>query len=136
MKIVFTNGCFDWYHAGHAALLKFAREQGDLLVVGLNNDESVRALKGPSRPINSQECRLEVLQSVRYVDRVIVFGGTTVVDLLSEIRPDVWVKGADYALDTLNPQEVAMAREVGVEIVFFPVVGRISTTGLLAKYKS
>lgn len=96
-KVVFANGCFDILHRGHIELLRFARAHGDKLVVGLNSDESVKALKGSSRPINSQEDRKFVLESIQYVDEVLIFGEETPYKLIKKVSPDIIVKGGDYA---------------------------------------
>ncbi|HTL47023.1 MAG TPA: D-glycero-beta-D-manno-heptose 1-phosphate adenylyltransferase [Verrucomicrobiae bacterium] len=95
-KIVFTNGTFDILHAGHVRYLAKARTLGDVLIIGVNNDASVRAYKGPTRPVNPQEDRLEVLSALACVDNVILFGEPTPINLILKIRPDVLVKGADW----------------------------------------
>lgn len=96
-RIVFTNGCFDILHAGHVQYLSEARAQGEILVVGLNSDASVRGLKGPTRPVNTEEARGMVLEALEAVDHVVVFGEPTPLELIHAIRPDVLVKGADYS---------------------------------------
>lgn len=100
-KIVFTNGCFDVLHAGHVQYLREARAQGDLLIIGLNSDESVRSLKGPKRPINREDARITVLSGLEAVDFVTTFGESTPLDLIKAVKPDVLVKGADYHKDTV-----------------------------------
>ena len=100
-KVVFANGCFDLLHRGHVELLREAKAQGDLLVVALNTDDSVRRLKGPSRPLVSQEDRAEVISALEMVDRVVFFGEDTPAEVIDAIVPDVLVKGADYALDEI-----------------------------------
>jgi D-beta-D-heptose 7-phosphate kinase/D-beta-D-heptose 1-phosphate adenosyltransferase len=97
MTTVFTNGCFDLLHVGHLRLLWFARSQGDRLVVGLNSDESVRRLKGPTRPITPVDERREMLLALEPVDQVIIFYEDTPLNLIEALRPDVLVKGPDYA---------------------------------------
>ena len=97
MTTVFTNGCFDLLHVGHLRLLWFARSQGDRLVVGLNSDESVRRLKGPTRPITPVDERREMLLALEPVDQVIIFHEDTPFNLIEALRPDVLVKGPDYA---------------------------------------
>lgn len=97
MTTVFTNGCFDLLHVGHLRLLWFARSQGDRLVVGLNSDKSVRRLKGPTRPIVPVEERREMLRALEPVDQVIIFYEDTPLNLIQALRPDVMVKGPDYA---------------------------------------
>jgi len=101
LRIVFTNGCFDVIHRGHVELLEFARSLGDVLVVGLNSDDSVRRLKGPERPVNTLMDRAVVLLAIRWVDFVIPFSEDTPERLIKELRPDVLVKGGDYELDDI-----------------------------------
>jgi D-beta-D-heptose 7-phosphate kinase/D-beta-D-heptose 1-phosphate adenosyltransferase len=99
--VVFTNGCFDVLHAGHVQYLDEARAQGDILVVGLNSDSSVRALKGPTRPVNGEDARSLVLAALEAVDHVVVFSQSTPLELIKAIRPDVLVKGADYSREAV-----------------------------------
>ena len=96
-KVIFTNGCFDIIHRGHVDLLKYAASLGEKLVVGLNTDESVRKNKGPERPFNTQDDRKAVLQSIRWVDEVVLFDEKTPIDLINRIKPDIIVKGSDYS---------------------------------------
>lgn len=100
-SIVFTNGCFDLLHRGHVELLREAKAQGDYLVVGLNDDESVRRLKGPTRPLVDETDRGEVLAALESVDRVVLFGEDTPAEIIAAVVPDVLVKGADYELDEI-----------------------------------
>jgi len=130
-RLVFTNGCFDLLHAGHVDLLEQARAQGDVLIVGLNSDASVRRLKGPSRPVNAEEARAKVLLALRAVDAVAIFEEDTPVEILDIIQPDIHVKGGDYVADALP--EAATVRRHGGEIVIVPLVEGFSTTALLAK---
>ena len=104
-KVVFANGCFDLLHRGHVELLREAKAQGDLLVVALNTDDSVRRLKGPSRPLVLQEDRAEVVAALEMVDRVVFFGEDTPAEVIDALVPDVLVKGADYALDEIVGRE-------------------------------
>jgi len=104
-KVVFANGCFDLLHRGHVELLREAKAQGDLLVVALNTDESVRRLKGPARPLVPQEDRAEVMAALEMVDRVVFFGEDTPAEVIDAIVPDVLVKGADYALGEIVGRE-------------------------------
>jgi len=104
-KVVFANGCFDLLHRGHVELLREAKAQGDLLVVALNTDDSVRRLKGPFRPLVPQEDRAEVIAALEMVDRVVFFGEDTPAEVIDAIVPDVLVKGADYALDEIVGRE-------------------------------
>lgn len=127
--IVFINGCFDIFHAGHARLLKKAAELGDFLYVGLNSDDSVRRLKGAGRPACPLDMRCEVLLSIRYVDCVLVFEEDTPEKLIESIRPDILVKGAEW----IN-REVAGAefvRSYGGKVVFLPREVEVSTTKIL-----
>jgi rfaE bifunctional protein nucleotidyltransferase chain/domain len=128
--IVFTNGCFDILHVGHVRYLAAARRLGDILVVGLNSDDSVRELKGAGRPLNSEEDRAEVLAALEAVDHVIVFGEKRVSNLVRELAPDVYAKGGDYTADSLDPDEVAVLREIGAKIEILPLVPGKSTTRL------
>jgi len=129
--IVFTNGCFDIIHTGHVRYLAAARRLGDLLVVGLNGDESVRELKGEGRPVNSQEDRAEVMAALEAVDYVIIFTEKRVDNLLREVRPHVYAKGGDYTVSSLDPGEVAALEEIGATIRILPLVPGKSTTQLL-----
>ena len=104
--IVFTNGCFDILHAGHVRYLNAAKALGDVLIVGLNNDESVRRLKGEGRPVNPSEDRAEVLAALRAVDHVVVFGEATAEELVRQLKPDIYVKGGDYSLETLPEAQI------------------------------
>lgn len=130
-KIVFTNGCFDILHAGHVRYLATAKNFGDELIVGLNTDESVRRLKGAHRPINSQDDRAEVLLALKSVDHVIFFGEQTAENLIAEVKPDVYVKGGDYTLETLPEAKIVQSYGGRVELVNL-VAGR-STTNVVKK---
>lgn len=132
-RLVFTNGCFDLLHVGHVRYLQAARALGDALLVAVNGDASVRALKGPSRPINSQGDRAEVLAALACVDFVTIFHTERVTDLVRVIRPQVYAKGGDYTLDSLNPEERGALEEVGAEIRLLPLVPGKSTTAILEK---
>lgn len=130
-KIVFTNGCFDLLHPGHVASLMAAKAFGDLLVVGLNDDESVRRLKGPSRPLFPLEYRKAMLEALKPVDAVVPFGEDTPLALIKALRPDVLVKGGDYTIESVVGHEIVLARGGRVEIV--PLEGGWSTTGMVEK---
>ncbi|HEY5753983.1 MAG TPA: adenylyltransferase/cytidyltransferase family protein [Chthoniobacterales bacterium] len=134
-RLVFTNGCFDILHAGHVRYLQSARALGDALVVGLNGDGSVRELKGPSRPINAQDDRAEVLAALACVDAVVIFPEVRATTLIKAVRPDVYAKGGDYTEDSLNPEERAALHASGTEISFLPLVPGRSTTETVAKMK-
>jgi rfaE bifunctional protein nucleotidyltransferase chain/domain len=132
-KLVVTNGCFDLLHLGHVTYLEQARRQGNALLVGVTSDANVRALKGPGRPLNSAEDRAAVLAALQSVDAVHVFPEPDARAFLKSIRPDVYVKGGDYTLDTINQDERRLLEEMGVEIVLLPVVPGKSTSTLLEK---
>ncbi|MFW6198320.1 MAG: adenylyltransferase/cytidyltransferase family protein [Acidobacteriota bacterium] len=129
-RVVFTNGCFDLLHPGHVALLRGARERGDCLVVGVNDDDSIRRAKGPGRPIVPLAERLEVLAAIRWVDYVIPFPETTPAELLRALRPDVRVKGADWSRERL---EQAGELVEGIELVLLDLVPGQSTTDLVGR---
>jgi D-beta-D-heptose 7-phosphate kinase/D-beta-D-heptose 1-phosphate adenosyltransferase len=126
-KIVFTNGCFDILHAGHVSVLEFSRSKGDVLVVGLNSDESVRRLKGPTRPVNKQADRALVLAALESVSYVCIFTQDTPYDLIKAVRPDILVKGGDY-----KPSEI-VGREFAGKVVRFALLKGRSTTGIIKK---
>jgi rfaE bifunctional protein nucleotidyltransferase chain/domain len=127
--VVATGGCFDLLHPGHVATLRAARALGDRLVVCLNSDDSVRRLKGPGRPVTAQEDRVAVLEALACVDRVVVFDEDTPTALLRRLRPDVWVKGGDYAVADL-PEAEALA-EWGGRVVVLPYLEGRSTTRII-----
>ena len=130
-KIVFTNGCFDILHVGHVRYLTTAKSFGDVLIVGLNTDESVKMLKGENRPINNEKDRAEVLLGLKAVDYVVLFGERTAENLVSEIRPDVYVKGADYTVDKIPEAKIVQSYGGQIELVKF-VAGH-STTETIRK---
>jgi len=132
-KLVFTNGCFDLLHVGHVRYLQAARALGDALLVAVNGDASVRALKGPARPINREDDRAEVLAALACVDFVTVFQTERVTELVRTIRPHVYAKGGDYTVKSLDPGERAALREASAEIRILPLVPGKSTTALLAR---
>jgi rfaE bifunctional protein nucleotidyltransferase chain/domain len=128
-RIVFTNGCFDVLHVGHARYLEDARALGDLLVVGLNSDESVRELKGPKRPIVPEADRAEMLGSLAAVDYVVLFPEATPLVLIERVRPDIHVKGGDYREEDLP--EAPLVRRLGGKVRIMPLVEGRSTTGVV-----
>ena len=132
-SLVFTNGCFDLLHVGHVRYLQQARALGDALVVAVNGDESVRALKGPTRPINSELDRAEVLTALECVDFVVLFHTERVTELVREIRPHIYAKGGDYTVATLDPGERTALEEAGTQIEILSLVPGKSTTATLAK---
>jgi rfaE bifunctional protein nucleotidyltransferase chain/domain len=131
--VVFTNGCFDLLHVGHIRCLQQARAKGDLLVVGVNTDASVRKLKGPDRPINPESDRAERLAALQCVDYVTLFPEDTPIELITAIRPDIHVKGGDYAPEDLPEAEAVRAVGGQVEIIPFSATDseRFSTTNTL-----
>jgi rfaE bifunctional protein nucleotidyltransferase chain/domain len=133
-RVVFTNGCFDIVHAGHVRYLAWARAQGDVLILGLNGDDSVRRLKGPERPFVTFEDRARVLAALRSVDAVVGFDETTPEALLERIRPDVHVKSEQYRVEDL-PERIVVERHGGTILLAPHVAGR-STTDLVAAIRT
>lgn len=132
-KLVFTNGVFDLLHVGHVRYLRAARALGDALVIALNSDASVRALKGPTRPVNTQDDRAEILRALACVDRVVVFDEVRVTKLIEAIEPHIYTKGGDYTVDSLNPEERTALEKAGAEIRILPLVAGRSTTATLQR---
>ncbi|HEY2386674.1 MAG TPA: D-glycero-beta-D-manno-heptose 1-phosphate adenylyltransferase [Candidatus Binatia bacterium] len=132
-RVVFTNGCFDLLHVGHVRYLAAARDAGDLLVVGLNDDASVRRLKGPSRPLVAEQARAEVIAALAAVDYATLFGEDTPYALIAAVQPDVLVKGADWAADQVVGRDVVEAR--GGRVILIPVVEGFSTTTLVERLR-
>lgn len=132
-RIVFTNGCFDLMHVGHVRYLAAARDAGDLLVVAINDDASVRRLKGPERPLVSEDARAEVLAALACVDLVTTFGEDTPAEVITALLPDVLVKGADWAPDKVVGRETVEAHGGRVELI--PVVEGFSTTALVERLR-
>ncbi len=132
-SLVFTNGCFDLLHVGHVRYLREARALGDALVVAVNGDASVRALKGPTRPINSEDDRAEVLAALECVDYVVLFHTERVTEVVRTIRPHIYAKGGDYTVASLDPGERGALEEAGAAIRILPLVPGKSTTATLAR---
>lgn len=132
-RVVWTNGCFDILHVGHITYLLKAREQGDVLVVGLNSDRSVRENKGPDRPVVNEQNRALVLSALECVDYVILFDGKTPMPLLEALKPDVYAKGGDYTIETIVQPERRLVESYGGTIAIIPGVEGQSTTALIAK---
>jgi D-beta-D-heptose 7-phosphate kinase/D-beta-D-heptose 1-phosphate adenosyltransferase len=132
-KIVFTNGCFDVLHFGHVHYLLQAKELGDILVIGLNSDDSVRRLKGPTRPINGEKERAFVLAALACVDYVVVFDEDTPKELIETVRPDVLVKGGDYTLDNIVGAD--FVTQNGGTVTTIPFVEGFSSTRIIEKLK-
>jgi bifunctional protein rfaE, domain II len=131
VRVVFTNGCFDILHAGHVRYLTAARALGDVLILGLNSDASVRRLKGETRPVNSEADRAEVVGALASVDYVVIFGEDTAEELIAKVQPAVYAKGGDYTRETLP--EARIVEGYGGEVAFIPLVEGKSTTGMIAK---
>jgi D-beta-D-heptose 7-phosphate kinase/D-beta-D-heptose 1-phosphate adenosyltransferase len=134
LKIGFTNGCFDILHRGHVSYLKAARSECDRLIVGLNTDSSIRALKGPDRPVNDLEARAMVLAGLASTDLVVPFDAPTPIALIEEIRPDLLLKGADYKLEAVVGAELVLA--YGGEVRLVPLVAGHSTTAVIQRLRS
>ncbi len=130
-KLVFTNGCFDLLHPGHVRYLARARAAGDLLIVAINSDRSVRALKGPGRPVQRAAARAEVLAALACVDAVVVFDAPTPLAVIHALEPDVLVKGADWAHGEIVGSDLVLAR--GGQVLRVPLVAGQSTTRLVAR---
>jgi len=132
-RLVVTNGCFDILHVGHVSYLESARSQGDALLVGLTRDRWVADIKGPGRPVNQENDRAAILAALESVDGVCIFPDKTALNFLATVKPDIYVKGGDYTLDTLVQEERQMLEQAGVKIVILPHVPGKSTTALLDK---
>ena len=133
-KIVFTNGCFDVLHFGHVHYLLEAKKLGDILVVGLNSDDSVRRLKGPTRPINGEKERAFVLASLAFVDYITLFEEDTPENLIKVVQPDVLVKGGDYTIDQIAGAEFVMQN--GGTVTTIPFVEGYSSTQIIEQLKT
>jgi D-glycero-beta-D-manno-heptose 1-phosphate adenylyltransferase len=133
-RIVFTNGVFDLLHPGHLRYLQEARALGDLLIIGLNADESVRRNKGAARPINPQDERAEVLSALACVDAVVIFGEDTPADIIRLVQPDILVKGADWAADAIVGRDTVESR--GGRVVRIPIEQGYSTTTIVERIRS
>ncbi len=132
-RIVFTNGCFDIIHPGHIAYLSKAKDFGDILVIGLNSDDSVRQLKGENRPIIPEKERAFMLASLRFVDAVVIFDEETPINLIQQLQPDVLVKGKDYKAEEIVGYDIVTAKGGAVETI--ELVEGFSTTSLIDKLK-
>lgn len=131
--IAFTNGCFDILHIGHVAYLETAKKKNRVLVVGLNSDSSVRKIKGPTRPVNSEMSRARVLAALACVDYVVLFSDETPYELIKAVKPDVLIKGGDWAPDTVVGADIVKAHGGKVEIISY--IPDFSTTGIIDKIK-
>ena len=132
-KLAVTNGCFDILHLGHVTYLESARNFGDALLVGVNGDDATRQLKGAGRPVNSESDRAAVLAALASVDGVCIFAEKTATKFLTAAQPDIYLKGGDYTLDTLNQDERRAVEQAGGRIVIIPFVPGKSTTALMEK---
>lgn len=128
-SIVFTNGCFDILHKGHLEILTTSASFGDILVVGINTDNSVKRLKGPLRPINDENFRSTMLASLQYIDAVILFDEETPLNLINTLEPDVLVKGGDYTVEQIVGAETVLQK--GGEVKIVPIVKGFSTTKII-----
>ena len=131
--VVATNGCFDLLHVGHLRYLTEARERGDFLWVGLHGDASVRDLKGPNRPLVAEADRAELLAAWRVVDAVTIFPEVRATSFLAAVEPDIYVKGGDYTVESLNPEEAAALEACGAKVEIVKLVPGKSTTDLVKK---
>ena len=132
-RLVVTNGCFDLLHVGHVGYLEQARSRGDALLVGVNGDQGVRQLKGPARPVNPQDDRAAVLAALESVTAVCIFEELTAIRFLAEAMPDIYVKGGDYTLETVNQEERRLVEKLGGKMEVIPGIAGKSTTVLLKK---
>jgi D-glycero-beta-D-manno-heptose 1-phosphate adenylyltransferase len=132
-RVVGTNGCFDILHVGHVRYLAAARKLGDVLVVGLNGDSSVRQLKGEGRPVNPEQDRAEVLAALESVDYVTIFPELRATNFLQAAQPSTYAKGGDYTADTLDPEERAVLEKFGTKIEIIPFEQGYSTSQLLTR---
>jgi len=134
-KTVLVTGCFDVLHRGHIELLYIAAEHGKV-VVGINDDESVQKLKGPKRPVNNEVDRLFLIEALGSVTYGFIVFDVKVDKAIMDIKPDIWMKGGDYTMETLNKDEVEAARNVGAEIIIIPTCKGYSTTETLKKLEA
>lgn len=137
-RVVFTNGCFDLIHLGHVRYLQEARALGDLLVLGLNSDSSVRQLKGPKRPLVSEDERAEVMNALRPIDYVVIFEEATAEQIVAELQPDIYVKGGDYSAGTNQGDgkplpEAEIVYRYGGQVALIPFLPGHSTSELISK---
>ena len=131
--IVTTNGVFDILHLGHIKYLQEAKKLGDILIVALNSDSSVKQIKGPERPINNQEARAETLSAIEFIDHIVIFDETDPIKILSEIKPDIHIKGGDYKIEQIIEKDIV--EKNNGKVVLIPEVKGYSTTDLINKIK-
>ena len=132
-RLVMTNGCYDLLHPGHIVHLQQARELGDALFVAMNSDRSVRELKGPDRPVYNEMQRALALSALECVDVILVFDAISPLEVMAALRPEVYVKGGGYTLDTINQEERVLLESVGTEICILPLVEDFSTTSIIKR---
>ena len=135
-RVVLTNGVFDLLHEGHLHSLKAARALGDALFVAINSDASVRAIKGPARPVQSETERAQALGELAFVDEIVIFGTPRLTAEIRALQPDVYCKAGDYTPDKLNPEERQALEKMGAKITFVPFLPGFSTTARIAKMKA
>jgi rfaE bifunctional protein nucleotidyltransferase chain/domain len=131
LKLVFTNGCFDILHLGHVEYLSRAASFGDILIIGLNSDKSIKSIKGPGRPVQDENTRATILASLQFVSNVILFDEDTPYELIKKVQPDILVKGADYKPENIVGYDIVKAK--GGEIITIDLVEGHSTTGIINK---
>lgn len=132
-RLVVTNGCFDLLHLGHVTYLEAARNEGDALLVGVNSDQAVRELKGSDRPVNAEADRAGIVAALESVSGVCIFAERTALRFLSAAQPDIWIKGGDYTIETVNQEERRAVESAGGRIVILPFLPGRSTTALLER---
>jgi len=132
-RLVLTNGCFDLLHTGHVRYLQQARALGDGLLIAVNSDRSVRELKGPTRPLNSENDRAEVVAALRCVDHVTIFNEKRVTEVIKKLKPSIYAKGGDYTIESLDVSEREALRVCGAQVKILPLVEGRSTTSLIKK---
>ena len=133
-KIVFTSGCFDILHRGHIVYLDFCKQQGDIVIVALNSDSSVKAYKGSDRPINNQQDRAVVLASLQSVDYIVIFNEPNPAEILRKTKPDIYIKGMDWKSKKIIEKEIV--RSYGGKVMYAPLVEGKSSTNVVEKIKS
>ena len=135
-KVVWTNGCFDILHVGHVTYLEQAKALGDLLIMGLNSDASIKILKGGNRPIFNEIERATVLNAIVYVDYITTFDAPSPRKILQQLKPDFYVKGGDYTIDTIDQLERRSIESYGGKIIILPIKKGVSTTNIIKKIES
>ena len=133
-KIVFTNGCYDLIHIGHVRCFREGKKLGDVLIVAINSDRSVRSIKGPTRPIIPQDERAEIMSAIKSVDYVIIFDQSDPLQIITSIRPDILLKGGDWNLDTIVGRDVV--ESYGGKVFSLPLIPGVSTTQIINKVTS